>query len=260
MASTIIPMHAKTVVVQTNLSISEVIQRMDAAVHKSASLDIMQKLSNVDDQDQLVKSVNEVTEGNDFLYFSQFSHHRLLSIHDGPGSRKPPLFLYTIGNPLIAQRIIRLNPLAASHIPLRILIAERHPENEDYAAPSYDCKVHQHCNPMNHPNANPGQHGPDHTNTAKCAGTVVSYTLPSSVMLQSPFAMGVGLMPDKTDLCQLRKEVFALDEKIERLVRRITSVEPNGGGSGGEKGNLNLNLNGVANGMGNASGMMISRV
>ena len=58
------------------------------------------------------------------------------------GFKKPSALLYTIGNPLIAQMILKYNILAAYNIPPRLLILEK----------------------------------PDEI------GTVVSYYLPSSVM------------------------------------------------------------------------------
>lgn len=69
--------------------------------------------------------------------------HRLLEYTDG--IQKPSSLLYTIGNPLIAQMILKYNILAAYNIPLRLLILEK----------------------------------PDEI------GTVVSYYLPSSVLGQA---------------------------------------------------------------------------
>jgi len=70
----------------------------------------------------------------------EIQHHKLLKFADGID--RPSIVVYTIGNPLFAQPIMRYNPLAAYSIPLRLLVIEK----------------------------------PDGT------GTTVSYHLPSSVM------------------------------------------------------------------------------
>ncbi|PPR06596.1 hypothetical protein CVT24_001777 [Panaeolus cyanescens] len=228
--TTLIPNPTKTVVIQSPLPITTVLSRLDSILHKQASLDIMRKLSTVQTQQELESAVGGVTQGQDFLFFTQFPHHRLLSIHDNngtsspsPSKPKPQLFLYTIGNPLLAQRIIRLNPLAAGHIPPRILVAEIQPE-DDINGDNKSGTLHPPT-PIHPPSTTT-----DNSNTPLAAiplnkGTVISYTLPSSVMLQSPFALGVGLRPDHMDWTALRSEVMALDDKLEKLVGRVMSVE-----------------------------------
>lgn len=71
----------------------------------------------------------------------EVKQHRLLEYADG--EKRPSAMLYTIGNPLIAQSIMKYNISAAYNIPLRLLVLEK----------------------------------PDEI------GTTVSYYLPSSVML-----------------------------------------------------------------------------
>lgn len=115
----------------------------------------------------------EEAAGNDFLYFMEIQHHKLLKFADGID--RPRIVVYTIGNPLFAQPIMRYNPLAAYSIPPRLLIIEK----------------------------------PDGT------GTTVSYHLPSSVMG----------MPVGENEPNLQMELKALDEKVEKLVQRITAVQ-----------------------------------
>jgi len=103
----------------------------------------------------------------------EIQHHKLLKLADGID--KPGIVVYTIGNPLFAQLIMKYNPLAAYNIPPRLLIIEK----------------------------------PDGT------GTTVAYHLPSSVM-------GV---PAGENEPTLQMELKALDEKVERLVRKITAVQ-----------------------------------
>ena len=53
----------------------------------------------------------------------EVKQHRLLEYMDG--AKKPSALLYTIGNPLIAQMILKYNIFAAHNIPLRLLILEK---------------------------------------------------------------------------------------------------------------------------------------
>lgn len=102
----------------------------------------------------------------------EIQHHKLLKFADGID--KPGVVVYTVGNPLFAQSIMKYNLFAAYSIPPRLLVIDK----------------------------------PDGT------GTTVSYHLPSSVM-----GMPVG-ENDPT----LQIELEALDEKVEKLVQRITAV------------------------------------
>ena len=54
----------------------------------------------------------------------EFNFHRLLEEHT-EGVKKPSTLVYTIGNPLIAQKIIKNNVFAAYNIPPRLLILEK---------------------------------------------------------------------------------------------------------------------------------------
>ena len=49
-------------------------------------------------------------------------HSKLLKFVDGV--EKPRIVVYTVGNPIIAQKILKYNPLAAYSIPPRLLIIE----------------------------------------------------------------------------------------------------------------------------------------
>ena len=55
-------------------------------------------------------------------YFLELNHHRWLSVYEG--KPHPAIVVYTIGNPLIAQTIIKHDTRAALNIPLRLLIVE----------------------------------------------------------------------------------------------------------------------------------------
>jgi hypothetical protein len=55
-------------------------------------------------------------------YFLELNHHRWLSVYEGKSH--PAIVVYTIGNPLIAQTIVKHDTRAALNIPLRLLIVE----------------------------------------------------------------------------------------------------------------------------------------
>ncbi len=55
-------------------------------------------------------------------YFLELNHHRWLSVYEG--KHHPAIVAYTIGNPLIAQTIVKHDVRAALNIPLRLLIVE----------------------------------------------------------------------------------------------------------------------------------------
>lgn len=57
-------------------------------------------------------------------YFWEIPHNKLLKFADGID--KPGIVVYTFGNPLVAQAILKFNPLAAYSIPPRLLILEKH--------------------------------------------------------------------------------------------------------------------------------------
>lgn len=55
-------------------------------------------------------------------YFLELNHHRWLNVYEG--KPHPATVAYTIGNPLIAQTIVKHDVRAALNIPLRLLIVE----------------------------------------------------------------------------------------------------------------------------------------
>ena len=55
-------------------------------------------------------------------YFLELNHHRWLNVYEGKSH--PAIVVYTIGNPLIAQTIVKHDTRAALNIPIRLLIVE----------------------------------------------------------------------------------------------------------------------------------------
>lgn len=187
MSKTVIPFTAKLVKFDTAVPFADVISRLNIAVNKEGSRNIMARLKLVNTQDEFTAVINSTIGDSEFLYvqllmyflsfpfivsryFMEVKQHRLLEYAEGV--KKPSALLYTIGNPLIAQMIMKYNILAAYNIPLRLLILEK----------------------------------PDEI------GTTVSYYLPSSVLGQ----------PSGGDDPLLHATIQDLDIRLETLVKNIT--------------------------------------
>jgi len=123
MPKTVVPFTAKSVKFDTDVPFAEVISRLNIAVNKEGSGNIMARLKLIYTQDEFTAVVNNTIGDSEFLYFMEVKHHRLLEYTDGV--QKPSALLYIIGNPLIAQIILKHNILAAYNIPLRLLILEK---------------------------------------------------------------------------------------------------------------------------------------
>lgn len=143
MSKIIIPFTAKLVKFDTAVPFTEVVSRLNIAVNKEGSGNFMARLKLVDTQDEFTSVINNTIGDSGFLYvlapivsdqfqtylswmiryFMEVKQHRLLEYMDG--AKKPSALLYTIGNPLIAQMILKYNIFAAHNIPLRLLILEK---------------------------------------------------------------------------------------------------------------------------------------
>ncbi|KAF9482453.1 hypothetical protein BDN70DRAFT_427661 [Pholiota conissans] len=121
MNKTITEATIKLVQVDTIVPYSEVIARLDEEVNKTGSQNIIGSLMKTQTQGQFVAAV-ENTIKSDFLYFNEIPHHKLLRFD---GATRPAIVVYYIGNPVIAQVILKHNPLAAYNIPPRLMIIEK---------------------------------------------------------------------------------------------------------------------------------------
>ncbi|KAF8967553.1 hypothetical protein BDZ97DRAFT_1803964 [Flammula alnicola] len=164
------PFTAHLVQFDTAVPFAEVIARLDIEVNKAGSTDVTTALRSAKTHKEYT-SVVDRTAKKDFLYFMEFPHSKMLRFAEGFNQRG--IISYTIGNPLLAQEILKCNPLAAYDIPPRILIVE-------------------------HPGG---------------SGCSVSYHLPSTIM---------GL-PNGEEDPKLQAVLEVLDDKVERMVERITA-------------------------------------
>ncbi|KAJ3572473.1 hypothetical protein NP233_g3069 [Leucocoprinus birnbaumii] len=118
-------LNAKLVTFETSLSYTEVVARLDEAVNKQGSAGILAKLKGAKSREEIDEVVNSITGlDNDFLYFLDIRHHPWLNTYYQT-TATPSVVLYTIGNPLIAQTILRHDLRAGLHIPPRLLVQEK---------------------------------------------------------------------------------------------------------------------------------------
>ena len=135
--------NAKLITFNTSLPYTNVISRLDEAVNKQGSTAIMFKLKDAQSREEIDEIVNTITKlENDFLsvnsisfppfpipragilYFLDIRHHPWLNTYHRIKTT-PCTVLYTIGNPLIAQAILRYDLRARLYIPPRLLVQEK---------------------------------------------------------------------------------------------------------------------------------------
>lgn len=121
----VVQVQAQLVQFDTQLSYDDVIARLRSQmINKDASTPLITRLREAGTQKDVEEIVGDTTHGLDFLYFGELKHHRLLDIYRGVDDT-PKAVVYTIGNPLIAQTILRHDIRAALEIPPRLLILEK---------------------------------------------------------------------------------------------------------------------------------------
>ncbi|KAI0034363.1 hypothetical protein K488DRAFT_45618 [Vararia minispora EC-137] len=105
----------------TDLPVHEVLRRLDAAVNrKKGEGRITNIIRSSRTPRELELRLKEVT-GENFGFFLETQHSNWLRMYL-ESSNIPELRVYTIGNPLIAQGIMRHEPLAGMYVPLRLMI------------------------------------------------------------------------------------------------------------------------------------------
>ncbi|KAK2466165.1 hypothetical protein APHAL10511_001807 [Amanita phalloides] len=110
------------VTLETSVPFAEVIGRLDSALNKEESHKIISKIRDATSRQEIENIVNDVRKGSDFVYFSELKHHQWLDIYEG--KEHPATVVYTIGNPLIAQTLLKHDIRAALNVPLRLLVVE----------------------------------------------------------------------------------------------------------------------------------------
>ncbi|KAF8655263.1 hypothetical protein AX16_003164 [Volvariella volvacea WC 439] len=112
------------ITVDTPVPVTEVVARLEREVNKQGSAGFMLRLKEARTRDEIKDIVNSITNGSDFLYFQDFPHSNWLNVFSGV-TDTPYTSTYVIGNPVVAQTIMRHDLRAALHIPPRLLVREK---------------------------------------------------------------------------------------------------------------------------------------
>ncbi|PPR05649.1 hypothetical protein CVT24_002874 [Panaeolus cyanescens] len=121
---------AHFIVWETSLPTSEVLARLDFALNKDGATEFMSHVHrDMKTQQELVDGIHSVVNGRaGLVFFSTIPLHKLTTFRTG-NPNPPHIAVYSFGNPLYAQRVIKHNPIAAANIPPRMVIIEN--ENRD---------------------------------------------------------------------------------------------------------------------------------
>ncbi|KAF8639717.1 hypothetical protein AX17_000979 [Amanita inopinata Kibby_2008] len=122
MIKTITTFTAQLVTFESTSSFKEVIARLDSALNKEGSKQIMVKLGAATSKGEVEELVNGTRGTSDLLYFFEINHHKWLNVYEE--RQCPAAVIYTIGNPIIAHTIIKHDIRAAYNIPPRLLVLE----------------------------------------------------------------------------------------------------------------------------------------
>ncbi|KAF9000220.1 hypothetical protein BDQ17DRAFT_1327798 [Cyathus striatus] len=123
MAKHVSSFSAQLVTFDTDLPFSEVISRLDREINKPETGNFLTQLASATTREEIINAVNSIKGPSDFLFFGELKHHQWLSIYDG--IKRPAAVNYMIGNPLIAETILRHDMRAALFIPPRLTVLEK---------------------------------------------------------------------------------------------------------------------------------------
>ncbi|TFK75963.1 hypothetical protein BDN72DRAFT_831397 [Pluteus cervinus] len=118
------PFSATLVTVETSVSVDEVISRLETQTNKTGSQSLLPKVRTATTREEIENIVKTITGDRDFLYFTQYDHGSWMNIYNS-NVNGPKAIVFVIGNPLIAQGIMRHDLRSALNIPPRLLILEK---------------------------------------------------------------------------------------------------------------------------------------
>ncbi|KAI0752599.1 TT1751-like protein [Daedaleopsis nitida] len=124
-SKTVVNFTARRVSYETPLPLTEVIARLDKEINKAGGgPEVFRLLRTAKDKAELEEGFNALTQGRDFVHFLDNPYHRWMNAYTGNAST-PATYVYMLGNPLIAQGMLRHDVVGALHIPPRILVSEK---------------------------------------------------------------------------------------------------------------------------------------
>ncbi|KAG7097022.1 hypothetical protein E1B28_004415 [Marasmius oreades] len=126
---TVTPFTAQLVRFETSLAPGEVVSRLDGRINRSESKDLIPTIATAGTRKELEEGIRRISGGNDFVYFLSMRHDNWLKLYD---DKVPFVAVYTIGNPQIAQTIMKHDLRASYNVPPRLLVLEKEDRTGTY--------------------------------------------------------------------------------------------------------------------------------
>ncbi|KZT10574.1 uncharacterized protein LAESUDRAFT_694245 [Laetiporus sulphureus 93-53] len=116
---------AKRIVFETSVPVDEVVARLDKELNSDKTgPHLLEFLEEVKTREQLEQGIQKLSEGGDFVLFGKLPLHQGQKSYFGT-TDSPKIYEYTLGNPVLAQPMLQLEPYAALHIPPRMVVLEK---------------------------------------------------------------------------------------------------------------------------------------
>jgi uncharacterized protein (DUF302 family) len=115
--------HVQRVNLVTTEPFDTVVARIDAQIGHPDMAAFRKSLSAAQNEAEMEKVVNPVTQPNGIMEFTRFDHGEVLQKENG--TAKPRILRIVAGNPLIMKEMVKHVVDAGSYAPVTILIEER---------------------------------------------------------------------------------------------------------------------------------------
>jgi uncharacterized protein (DUF302 family) len=115
--------HVQRVNIVTTEAFDTVVARIDAQIGHPDMDAFRKSLSAAQNEAEMEKVVNPVTQPNGIMEFTRFDHGEVLQRENG--TAKPRILRIVAGNPLIMNEMVKHVVDAGSYAPITILIEER---------------------------------------------------------------------------------------------------------------------------------------
>ena len=115
--------HVQRVNIVTTEPFDTVVARIDAQIGHPDMAAFRKSLSAAQNEAEMEKVVNPVTQPNGIMEFTRFDHGEVLQKENG--TAKPRILRIVAGNPLIMKEMVKHVVDAGSYAPITILVEER---------------------------------------------------------------------------------------------------------------------------------------
>ncbi|KAI0761364.1 TT1751-like protein [Trametes elegans] len=124
MSKSVVEYAGRRVIYETPAPFAEVVARLEKELNKPAGgAGVFRVLGTSKTKDEIEAGVRALTNGRDFTYFTDITHHRWLRTYAN-SVEIPQAAVYTFGNPLIAQSMLLRDLATGLHIPPKLLLLE----------------------------------------------------------------------------------------------------------------------------------------